>query len=142
MIHSQARRTGYEIEMSVCGSLVDMYAKNGDLQAAQSIFSHVSNPDLKCLNAMLGGYSHHGMAEEALEFFETILKCGLRPDQVTILSLLSACNHSGMVERGKFLWNHMMENGVIPGHKHYSCMVSLLSRAGQRLSNRLTVNAS
>ncbi|KAK4840441.1 hypothetical protein QYF36_008850 [Acer negundo] len=131
MIHSQAMKTGYEVEMSVCGSLVDMYAKNGDLQASQSIFFHASNPDLKCWNAMLGGYSHHGMAEEALEFFEAILKHGLRPDQVTFLSLLSACNHSGLVEKGKFLWNHMMENGVFPGPKHYSCMVSLLSRAGQ-----------
>ncbi|KAL5752838.1 hypothetical protein ACOSP7_023028 [Xanthoceras sorbifolium] len=130
MIHSQVVKTGYEVEMSVCGSLVDMYAKNGDLQAAQSIFSHVSDPDLKCWNAMLGGYSHHGMAEEALNFYEAILNHGLRPDQVTFLSLLSACNHSGLVERGKLLWNNMEENGVTPGPKHYSCMVSLLSRAG------------
>ncbi|XP_044470161.1 pentatricopeptide repeat-containing protein At3g50420 [Mangifera indica] len=130
MIHSQVMKTGYDVKMSVCGSLVDMYAKNGDIQAAQSIFDQVQDPDLKCWNAMLGGYSQFGMAEEALNFFEAILRRGLRPDQVTFLSLLSACAHSGFVERGKVLWNHMKEYGIIPGPKHYSCMVSLLSRAG------------
>lgn len=130
MIHSQALKTGYDVEMSVCGSLVDMYAKNGSIEAAHSIFSQGMDTDLKCWNSMLGGYSHHGMAEEAFQLFYEILRHGLRPDQVTFLSLLSACNHSGLVERAKFLWNYMKENGVDPGPKHYSCMVSLLSRAG------------
>ncbi|XVF17755.1 hypothetical protein REPUB_Repub10bG0151000 [Reevesia pubescens] len=130
MIHSQAIKTGYDVEMSVCGSLVDMYAKNGNLEAAESIFSLVSNPDLKCWNAMLGAYSLHGMAEDALMIFEEILKHELRPDQVTFLSLLSACSHGGFVERGKFLWGYMKENGCMAGPKHFSCMVSLLCRAG------------
>ncbi|XP_034225253.1 pentatricopeptide repeat-containing protein At3g50420 [Prunus dulcis] len=129
MIHSQAVKTGYDVEMSVCGSLVDMYSKNGSLQAAYSIFSQVSDPDLKCWNSMLGGYSHHGMAEEALKLFFEIEKHGLRPDEVTFLSVLSACNHSGLVEVGKFLWKCMKENGITPGLKHYSSMVSLLGRA-------------
>ncbi|EEF40038.1 pentatricopeptide repeat-containing protein At3g50420 [Ricinus communis] len=130
MLHTQAVKTGCEAEISVCGSLVDMYAKNGNLQAAQLIFSQVCNPDLKCWNSMIGGYSHHGMAEEAVMLFAEVLECGLTPDQVTFLSLLSACNHSGLVEKGKFLWDYMKKNGITPGPKHYSCMVSLLSRAG------------
>lgn len=130
MLHSQAVKRGYDAETFVCGSLVDMYVKNGDLHSAKSIFSQVSNPDLKCWNSMLGGYSHHGMAVEAFQLFQEIINHGLRPDQVTFLSLLSACNHRGLVEKGKFMWNSMKENNISPGFKHYSCMVSLLSRAG------------
>uniref|UniRef100_A0A6N2N7Z6 Pentacotripeptide-repeat region of PRORP domain-containing protein n=1 Tax=Salix viminalis TaxID=40686 RepID=A0A6N2N7Z6_SALVM len=130
MIHTQAVKRGCDAEISVCGSLVHMYAKNGDLHAARSIFCQFSNPDLKCWNSMLGGYSQHGMAEEAMILFAKILVMWQKPDQVTFLSLLSACSHSGLVEEGKLLWSHIMKNGVIPGPKHYSCMVSLLSRAG------------
>ncbi|KAB2632806.1 pentatricopeptide repeat-containing protein [Pyrus ussuriensis x Pyrus communis] len=110
MIHSWAGITGHDVEMSVCGT-------------AYSIFSQISDPDLKCWNSMLRRYNHHGMAEEALKLFSEI------SDQVTFLSLHSACNHSGLIEVGKFLWNCMKENGITPGSKHYSCMVSLLSRA-------------
>lgn len=129
IIHCYAFKSGYDVEMSVSGSLIDMYAKNGSLEAAYLVFSKVSDPDLKCWNSMLGGYSHHGMVEEALKLFEEILEQGLVPDQVTFLSLLSLCSHSRLVDQGKVLWNHMNSIGLVPGPKHYSCMVTLLSRA-------------
>ncbi|KAJ8770802.1 hypothetical protein K2173_021449 [Erythroxylum novogranatense] len=130
MIHSLAVKTGLDTDMCVNGSLVDMYAKNGYLQGARSVFSQVSDPDLKCWNALIDGYSQHGKAEEAITLFREITGRGLKPDHVTFLSLLSACSHSGLVESGKSLWSCMKENGIIPGPMHYSCMVSLLSRAG------------
>ncbi|KAM7263391.1 hypothetical protein ACFE04_001074 [Oxalis oulophora] len=130
MIHSLALKTGNVSEISICGSLIDMYAKNGNLKAAQSIFSEIPNPDLKCWNSMLSGYGNHGLGDEALNLFEEISKHGIIPDQITFLSLLAACSHSGMVEKGKFFWNYMNTSGIFPGFKHYSCMVALLSRAG------------
>ncbi|KAE8723350.1 hypothetical protein F3Y22_tig00012493pilonHSYRG00042 [Hibiscus syriacus] len=54
MVNSQAIKSGYEVEMSVCGSLIDMYARNRNLQAAKSIFSLGFYPDFKCWNATLG----------------------------------------------------------------------------------------
>ncbi|KAK9749256.1 hypothetical protein RND81_02G113200 [Saponaria officinalis] len=130
MLHCLAIKAGYHSEMSVCGSLIDTYAKNGSLQAAESIFSNVTDPDLKCWNAMIGGYGHHGKGEEAVKLFDEILSQGLEPDTVTYISLLSACSHSGLVAKGKYLWNSMKEKYISRGIKHYSCMVSLLSRAG------------
>nr|DAD40552.1 TPA_asm: hypothetical protein HUJ06_014875 [Nelumbo nucifera] len=130
IIHSLAIKTGYESDTFVCGSLVDMYAKNGNLQAAQLIFSSISDPDLKCWNSMLGGLCYHGKAEEAFKLYDEILKQGLRPDQITFVSLLSGCNHRGLVKMGWFFWNSMKENNMVPELKHYSCMVSLLGRAG------------
>ncbi|KAK9112959.1 hypothetical protein Scep_020478 [Stephania cephalantha] len=130
MIHSLALKAGCDKEICVSGSLVDMYAKNGDLRAAHSVFQRVADPDLKCWNAMLGGYSNHGRAEMAIQMFDEILKNNFRPDDVTFVSLLSACSHSGMVVQAKFFWNYMKENNLAIGPKHYSCMVSLLSRAG------------
>ncbi|KAL5984858.1 hypothetical protein ACLOJK_038694 [Asimina triloba] len=128
--HALVVKSGNETDMCSCGSLVDMYAKAGDLETARLVFSAVAEPDLKCWNAMLGGYGHHGSAEEALKLFDEMEGRGLRPDQVTFISLLSACSHCHLVEKGTFFWNYMKERGVEPGIKHYSCMVSLLSRAG------------
>ncbi|XP_057541535.1 pentatricopeptide repeat-containing protein At3g50420 isoform X2 [Amaranthus tricolor] len=130
MLHSLAVKTACGSMMSVCGSLINLYAKNGDLQAAKSIFSEVKAPDLKCLNSMIGAYSHHGMAEEALRLFHRFLVSGLQLDDITFISLLSACTHCGLVDRAKQLWNYMKNKGLSPGLEHYACMVSLLCRAG------------
>ncbi|XP_027078923.1 pentatricopeptide repeat-containing protein At3g50420 [Coffea arabica] len=130
MVHNLVVKKGYDTEMTVCGSLIDMYAKVGDVQAAEAIFSEVIMPDLKCWNSLLGGFSHHGKAEDAFQVFDCILKQGIKPDNVTFISVLSACSHCGLVERGKFYWNYMKVKGIKPGPKHYSCMITLFSRAG------------
>ncbi|KAL3616471.1 hypothetical protein CASFOL_039861 [Castilleja foliolosa] len=130
MIHSLAIKMGFDSEVFVQSSLVDMYAKNGELKAATYIFSCLSDCDLMCWNSMLMGYGYHGKAGEAFQIFFKILKHGLRPDQVTLLSLLATCNHCGLLEKSRYFWNFMKENGLWPGQKHYSCMISLLSRAG------------
>lgn len=79
---------------------------------------------------MLGGYGHHGKANEAFQLFDEILKHALRPDHVTFISLLAACGHCGLVNESRYFWNYMKESGLRPGPKHFSCMISLLSRAG------------
>ncbi|XP_075090591.1 pentatricopeptide repeat-containing protein At3g50420-like [Nicotiana tabacum] len=130
MIHSLAIKTGYIAEMTVCGSLVDMYAKIGNLAAAELTFSCVTTPNLKCWNSILGGYGYHGKAEDAFKVFNDILQHGLKPDPVTFISLLAACSHCGLVNQGIFFWNYMKGIGLKPSLKHYSCMITLLSRAG------------
>ncbi|KMZ70361.1 Pentatricopeptide repeat-containing protein [Zostera marina] len=130
MIHSQTIKTGYESDICVCGSLIDMYSKNGLLKSADWVFSRVKNPDLKCWNAMLSGYGNHGDAEKAFKVFDEITAGGLNPDGVTFVSLLSACTHCCLVEKGKLYWSEMVGRGLVPESKHYACMVNLLSRAG------------
>uniref|UniRef100_A0A0V0H936 Putative pentatricopeptide repeat-containing protein-like n=1 Tax=Solanum chacoense TaxID=4108 RepID=A0A0V0H936_SOLCH len=109
MIHSLAAKTGYSAEMTVCGSLVDMYAKIGNLAAAELMFSSVTMPNLICWNSMLGAYGYHGKSEEAFTMFNDILQHGLKPDHVTFISLLAACSHCGLVNHGLYFWNYMKE---------------------------------
>ncbi|KAL9265647.1 Pentatricopeptide repeat-containing protein [Drosera capensis] len=48
---------------------------------------------------------------------------------LSTISLISACSHRGLISEGKYLWGYMKENEIAAGPQHYSCMVSLLSRA-------------
>lgn len=131
MIHCLVLKTGNNAEVWVQSSLVDMYAKNGELEAATYTFSCLPKCDLMCWNSMLTGYGHHGKPKEAFQVYFKMLKHGLNPDTVTFLSLLAACNHCGLVDKSRFFWRNMKERGLRPGPKHYSCMISLLSRAGR-----------
>ena len=130
MLHAQVVKCGYEKNICVSGSLVDMYAKNGALGDAYSVFCTIHKADLKCWNSMIGGYGNHGDYEMAFKLFGDMIHGGLLPDHVTYISLLSACSHCGLVEKGKLYWSWMITDGIVPGFKHYTSMVSLLSRAG------------
>ncbi|XP_042005048.1 pentatricopeptide repeat-containing protein At3g50420-like [Salvia splendens] len=130
MVHSLVLKTGNDAEVWVHSSLVDMYAKNGELGSAAYAFSCLPKCDLMCWNSMLTGCGHHGRAKEAFQVYFKMLKHGLNPDQVTFLSLLAACNHCGLVHKSRFFWRNMKEHHARAGPKHYSCIISLLSRAG------------
>ncbi|PAN40698.1 hypothetical protein PAHAL_7G334100 [Panicum hallii] len=130
MLHAQVVKGGYQGNICVSGSLVDMYAKNGALGYAYSVFCNIQKADLKCWNSMIGGYGNHGDSETAFKLFGDMIHGGLQPDRVTYISLLSACSHCGLVDKGKLYWSWMITDGIVPGFKHYTSMVSLLSRAG------------
>jgi len=63
--------------------------------------------------------------------FEKMQEADVKANEITFVSLLSACSHAGLVEEGRHFFNSMRkEHGITPQVEHYSCMVDLLGRAG------------
>lgn len=59
-------------------------------------------------------------------------KCGIKPDSVTFVGVLSACSHNGLIEEGYFQLKSMVDDfGLKPSLRHYACMVDLLGRSGR-----------
>lgn len=57
---------------------------------------------------------------------------GIKPNQITFLSILNACSHGGSVEEGLNFFRKMVDKcGVVPDIKHYGCLVDMLGRAGR-----------
>ncbi|CAK9145241.1 unnamed protein product [Ilex paraguariensis] len=130
-VHSCLVKSGIPLDVILSTSLVEMYAKCGDIEAASSIFQSMQQKNLVSWNSIIGGYARHGLATKALNGFETMIKGGVRPDQITFINLLSACGHGGLVEEGERHFNSMeMTYCVQPEMEHYACMVDLYGRAG------------
>lgn len=73
MFYCQVIKIGYDFEMFVCGSLIDIYVKNGNLQVVEVIFVEVIYFDLVCWNLMIGGYSYYGKVVEVIKLFDDII---------------------------------------------------------------------
>ncbi|KAJ7540216.1 hypothetical protein O6H91_10G005600 [Diphasiastrum complanatum] len=130
-LHSEIIKRGFQSDVVVGNTLVDMYAKCGSTEDARELFDNMSERDVVSWNAMIAGYAKNGLAQEALALFEQMQREGTEPDEVTYVSVLSACAHSGLVDKGRYIFNSMCKNhGVTPIREHYACMVDLLGRAG------------
>jgi pentatricopeptide repeat protein len=71
----------------------------------------------------------NGDAEEALHLFSKLQSMNLKPDNVSFVGGLTACNHSGMVDKASYYFSLMTDTYKIkPSIKHYSCMVDVLGR--------------
>lgn len=131
-IHAHAVKFGFISDIFTGNSLVNMYAKCGSIDDANRAFSEVSERSLVSWSAMIGGLAQHGHGKEALDLFNEMLKNGLSPNHITLVSVLCACNHAGMVIQAKRYFETMEELfGIKPTQEHYSCMIDILGRAGK-----------
>ncbi|KAJ7513567.1 hypothetical protein O6H91_23G004900 [Diphasiastrum complanatum] len=140
-LHSEIIKRGFQSDVVVGNTLVDMYAKCGCTEDARELFDNMSERDVVSWNAMIAGYAQNGLGKEALALFEQMQGEGTKPDEVTYISVLSACAHSGLVDQGRYVFDSMCKNhGVTPTKKHYACMGDLLGRAGCLADAELFIN--
>ncbi|MBA0598492.1 pentatricopeptide repeat-containing protein At1g11290, chloroplastic [Gossypium raimondii] len=131
-IHGFCIRSCLDDDIFVMTALVDMYAKCGAIHTARKLFDRMNERHVTTWNAMIDGYGTHGLGKAALELFNEMQKGVMKPNDVTFLSVLSACSHAGMVEEGLSYFTSMKRDyGIEPGMDHYGAMVDLLGRAGR-----------
>ena len=131
-VHYCIDHTGLGNVVSVCNSLIDMYAKCGVVEAAYEIFNKMKVRNIVSWNTMIQALAMHGHGDEALELFSKMAEEKLAtPDEVTFLGVLSACSHGGMVEEGRrYFYVMRRDYNIQPTIKHYGSMVDILGRAG------------
>ncbi|CAN6224432.1 unnamed protein product [Urochloa humidicola] len=132
LLHGYAAKVGLLSDLSVSSSLVKLYSKSGNLDDSRKVFDEISAPDLVTWTSIIDGYAQHGSSQDALVMFDLMIRCGVKPDPVVLVSVLSACGRNGLVEEGLKHFNSMRTvYGVEPMLHHYCCMVDLLGRSGR-----------
>ncbi|XP_038892450.1 pentatricopeptide repeat-containing protein At3g49170, chloroplastic [Benincasa hispida] len=130
-IHAQVIKLGLKSNQSVCNALISMYSRCGNIESAFQVFEDMEDRNVISWTSIITGSAKHGFATQALELFHRMLEEGIRPNEVTYISVLSACSHVGLVNEG---WKHFKsmytEHGVVPRMEHYACMADILGRSG------------
>ncbi|MFS8015882.1 putative tetratricopeptide-like helical domain superfamily [Helianthus anomalus] len=130
-IYSYINRNKISVGGFLATALVDMYAKCGCIEKALEIFSKTSNKDISTWNSMITGFALHGYGERAVETFYELVTDGFKPNEVTFVSVLSACSRSGLLDEGYKMFELMVHTyDIKPTILHYGCMVDLLGRFG------------
>jgi pentatricopeptide repeat protein len=130
-LHSDVMERGFEADLTIGNTLVDLYAKCGMLLEAKDVFEKLPDQDEVSWNTLLVGYSQIGESELVFNFFKRMLGSGWKPNTVALVSILNVCNHAGKLDEGHLYFGAMChEYGMIPTPEHHTCLVDLLGRAG------------
>lgn len=131
-VHSCVLRRNLESDLSVANSLMDSYARSGNLLYSRTIFDRMFVKDIITWNTIVGAYVLHGRGREALDLFELMKDSGPNPNKGTFAWIITACGLTGMVDYGKDLFSYMIENyQTMPSLEHYLAMVHLFGRSGK-----------
>ncbi|CAK9266694.1 unnamed protein product [Sphagnum jensenii] len=109
--HEQIIECGWDSDVFVGSSLVDMYAKCGSMEDAQRVFNKMPSHDVVTWNSMILGHVKCGQGQKALELFQQMNKEGVQPDSVTFVGVLNACASIVALEEGRCVHQQIIESG-------------------------------
>lgn len=132
LIHEYLKKNRITTDGVVGVALLDMYFKCGYPDMAFETFHAISHESrtIDHWNGIITGAANHGLGTLAMKLF-TKMVGKVRPDEITFIALLKACNHAGLIREGFVLFDLMSTKyGITPTVQHYGCLIDLLGRAG------------
>ncbi|CAM6040507.1 unnamed protein product [Sphagnum compactum] len=117
-VHKQLIQSGFESDVFVGSSLVDMYAKCGSIEDAWRVFNRMPFRDVVTWNAIVLGHVKCGQGQKALELFrqmqqEHIIQSGLETDVFVANSLVDMYAKCGSMEDAWGVFNKMPFRDVV-----------------------------
>ncbi|KAK6151282.1 hypothetical protein DH2020_013917 [Rehmannia glutinosa] len=109
-IHSLIVKSPFELHIYVGSSLLDLYAKAGNIHQARIIFDGLPERDVVSCTAMISGYAQLGFDNEALELFCTLQREGMASNYVTYASIVTAISGLAAFEYGKQVHGHVLRS--------------------------------
>ncbi|KAL6905270.1 hypothetical protein ACP4OV_002871 [Aristida adscensionis] len=129
-IHGQIIKQEMLGDEYISSTLVDMYAKCGNMPDSLLMFEKAQKRDFVSWNAMICGYALHGQGLEALQMFERMQKENVVPNHATFVAVLRACSHVGLLDDGCRYFHIMTTHYKLdPQLEHFACMVDILGRS-------------
>ncbi|PIA60624.1 hypothetical protein AQUCO_00300258v1 [Aquilegia coerulea] len=111
-MHNYVIKNRFESDVFIGSALIDMYANCGSMREAGCIFEIMSDRDINIWNSMIVGYNLNGDTDSALLIFRRIGESILRPNSITILSVLPLCTKMGTLSLGKEIHSYAIRNGL------------------------------
>ncbi|KAI4364377.1 hypothetical protein MLD38_020476 [Melastoma candidum] len=122
---------GIECDVHLFTALIDMFGRCGDPVTAMRVFEKMKRRDPSAWTAIIRAMAASGCGKLAVDLFDKMIQEGYKPDDVTLVGVLTACSHCGLVDEGRRIFRSMEgEHGISPQIIHYGCMVDMLARAG------------
>lgn len=119
-----------ERNVATWNSLINGYARVGDVANCELLFMEMPEKDLISWTTMSSCYSQNKLYREALTVFNEMRMNGVKPDEVTMTTVISSCAHLGALDLGKDIHLYVIQNGFELGVYIGSALIDMYAKSG------------
>ena len=113
-------------------SMIAGYARCGELEGALELFRSMPARNVTSWTAMISGYAQNGQYGNALSMFLMMEEeTEIRPNEVTLASVLPACANLGALEVGGRIESYARENRYIKNMYVSNALLEMYARCGR-----------
>lgn len=135
-IHAYIVENGCDRDTFLGNLLIQMYGKCGSLEDARVVFLKMPQQNVFSWSIMIGTYMQHGHSKEALQLYGTMQQAGMVPDQVTLVSVLSACALEAALPAGLQIHASIVRDGFESNVIVGTALVNMFSKCGNLIDAR------
>lgn len=110
-IHVEVMQKGFDADLYVGSTLVDMYVKCKLTAEAWEVFDRIAIRDVVLWTSLIAGFSEHGPAHEALKCLKQMQQEGVSPNAFTFSCTLKACGNIGSIDNGQDIHEEIVLKG-------------------------------
>ncbi|XP_057971113.1 pentatricopeptide repeat-containing protein At3g26630, chloroplastic [Malania oleifera] len=101
-----------------------------ELDAARQFFEQMPIRNVVSWTAMINGYVRNQRPHEAFELFRRMQHDNVRPNEFTLVSLLTACAELGSLNLGSWIHDFALKNGFKLGAFLGTALIDMYSKCG------------
>ncbi|KAI5063592.1 hypothetical protein GOP47_0022139 [Adiantum capillus-veneris] len=135
-LHFEISKEGFEKDLYVGSTLVDLYCKCGFLEEAHAVLLELPTRDVVLWTTLIAGYTKQGLGKEALKCLKEMKLDGVSPDNFAFVCGLKACSSIGALDSGRQLHAELKEMGRIKDHVVASAVVDFYAKCGSLVEVR------
>ncbi|CAN6475687.1 unnamed protein product [Victoria cruziana] len=112
-VHGRIVGESLEYDAFVRNSLIDMYCKCGSLVSAEKLFEGIVDKDVVSWNSVIAGCARNGEPIKGFTLFRRMRAETDAVDQVTLISLIAACNQLSALRCAQCIHAYTIEIGFV-----------------------------
>lgn len=130
-IHAYAIKTrSYGEQRFIQSGLIDMYCKCGNMASGRRVFYTSRERNVVAWTALVSGYISNGRLDQALRSVIWMQQEGVKPDVVTMATVIPVCAELKAVKQGKEIHGFVVRNGFLPNVSLVTSLMIMYSRCG------------
>ncbi|KAL7251184.1 hypothetical protein ACSBR1_013086 [Camellia fascicularis] len=110
--------------------LINGFMRNGEVDRARELFDRMPEKNVVSWTTVVTGFSQNGHHEKALSMFFEMLEMGVKPNDLTLVSALSACSKVGALEAGARIHNYLSRSGFVLNRAIGTALVDMYAKCG------------
>lgn len=127
-VHNLIVESGYNTNIFLENTLIDMYSKCGSLCDASHIFNNMRRHNIFSYTAIISAYTVHGESEKAVEVFHLMQSTGLMPDKFVFTLVLKSCAILGALAYGRHAHSFFIVSGLEPDAFVTSTLIDMYAK--------------
>ncbi|GAV59306.1 PPR domain-containing protein/PPR_2 domain-containing protein [Cephalotus follicularis] len=132
-LHGAIIKKIYKHDIFLGSSLVDMYAKCGEILDSRKVFNGMRYKNMVTWTSIIAGYAREGLGGEAIRLFRAMKRQKLCVSTLTIVSILRACGSIGALLLGREIHAQIVKYSIQTNVHIGSTLVWFYCKCGESL---------